>query len=142
MDVDRFEDPQRTRLRERLEAILTQTEKSTSWRAATRPLHGLINRDGFVPIRTRLAREDLIFLAGAREELMGFADLGLRLLDLHQPRDAGGTAGDTAHPILRCRSCMWRWPCPTFRAIAETFVSPQEESETTGWLDAPDDLAG
>ncbi|MFI6485335.1 hypothetical protein ACIBH1_46015 [Nonomuraea sp. NPDC050663] len=80
-----------------------------------------MNHEGYVPIRARLAGEDLDFLAGARDELLVFAELGLRLLDLHQPRDAGGITSDTAHPILRCRSCMWRWPCPTFRAMAESF---------------------
>ncbi|MGN9837648.1 hypothetical protein ACTMTI_05960 [Nonomuraea sp. H19] len=79
-----------------------------------------------MPIRTRLATEDLDFLAGARTDLLRFAELGLRLLDLHQPRDAGGITSDTAHPILRCRSCMWRWPCPTFRAMSESFGTRPE----------------
>ncbi|MEV1168343.1 hypothetical protein [Nonomuraea sp. NPDC049784] len=80
-----------------------------------------MNREGYVPIRTRLAIEDLDFVAGARTDLLRFLELGLRLLDLHQPRDAGGITSDAAHPILRCRSCMWRWPCPTFRAMSESF---------------------
>ncbi|MEU7988455.1 hypothetical protein AB0B56_26665 [Streptosporangium canum] len=105
--------------------MITRTEKATSWHDAANSLRSLVNREGYVPIRTRLATEDLDFLEGAREELLGFAALGVRLLDLHQPRDAGGITSDAAHPILRCRSCMWRWPCPTFRAMSESFGSPR-----------------
>lgn len=112
-------DPRQARLRERLEAIRARSEKSNSWRSSTQYLSRLINREGFVPIRTRLAREDITFLAGARDEVISFADLGLRLLELHQPRDAGGISSDPDNPIRRCRACMWRWPCPTFRAIDE-----------------------
>jgi hypothetical protein len=95
----------------------------------------LVNREGYVPVRTRLAVEDLDFLSGAREELLCFSELGLRLLDLHQPRDAGGISSDAAHPILRCRSCMWRWPCPTFRALSETFAplrAPRDSLDDDG----------
>lgn len=106
-----------------METIQIRTDKATSWREVTRPLRTLLNREGYVPLKTRLAVEDLDFLAEARDDLLGFSELGLRLLDLHQPRDAGGITSDTAHPILRCRSCMWRWPCPTFRAMAEAFTA-------------------
>jgi hypothetical protein len=123
MNAELPEDLERLRLRERLEGIQIRTEKANSWRDATRPLRSLINREGYVPIRTRLASEDVEFLAGAREELLSFAELGLRLLDLHQPRDAGGITSDSTNPILRCRSCMWRWPCPTFRAMSEAFAT-------------------
>ncbi len=105
--------------------MVTRTEKATSWHDAANSLRSLVNREGYVPIRTRLASGDLDFLEGAREELLDFAALGLRLLDLHQPRDAGGITSDTANPILRCRSCMWRWPCPTFRAMAESLGAPR-----------------
>ncbi|WP_239316022.1 hypothetical protein [Planobispora longispora] len=88
-----------------------------------------MNREGVVPIRTRLTGEDLDFLEEAREDLLDFATLGVRLLDLHQPRDAGGITSDAAHPILRCRSCMWRWPCPTFRAMSETFDGARERAD-------------
>jgi hypothetical protein len=54
-----------------------------------------------------------------REDTIAFAELGLRLLELHQPRDADGISSDPDSPIRRCRACMWRWPCPTFRAIEE-----------------------
>ncbi len=115
------DDPQRHRLREILEDLLLRTEKARSWEEQATRLRGLVNHEGFVPVRARLAREDLDFLAGARDTLLMFVELGLRLLDLHQPRDAGGITSDAAHPILRCRSCMWRWPCPTFRAMSEAF---------------------
>ncbi|NRQ37474.1 hypothetical protein HII36_37420 [Nonomuraea sp. NN258] len=127
MEAPKREDPQRQGLRERLETILVRTEKATSWHDEAGHLRGLLNHEGYVPVRTRLAGEDLDFLAGARTELIRFSELGLRLLDLHQPRDAGGITSDTAHPILRCRSCMWRWPCPTFRAMSDSF-GPDRDS--------------
>ncbi len=121
MKTHHSEDPQRRRVREMLEAILTSTEKASSWHDEAGRLRTLLNNDGYVPVRARLASEDLDFLGMARDNMLTFAELGLRLLDLHQPRDAGGITSDTAHPILRCRSCMWRWPCPTFRAMSESF---------------------
>ncbi|MEU8250204.1 hypothetical protein [Nonomuraea sp. NPDC048916] len=124
MNTERHpEDPQRRRLREHLETIFIRTDKAASWHDEADRLRGLVNHEGYVPVRTKLAAEDLDFLAGAREDLLAFSELGLRLLDLHQPRDAGGITSDAAHPILRCRSCMWRWPCPTFRAMSESFGS-------------------
>jgi hypothetical protein len=113
-------DPREARLRERLEAIRARSAKSSSWRSSTQYLSRLMNRDGFVPVKARLAREDLLFLAGAREEVIMFAELGVRLLDLHRPQESGGISSDPASPLRRCRACMSRWPCPTFRAIDET----------------------
>ncbi|WP_433465654.1 hypothetical protein ACQPZP_00810 [Spirillospora sp. CA-142024] len=107
------------RLRERLETIRTRSAKSSSWRTSTQVLSRLVNKNGFVPIRTRLSREDLAFLAGAREEVIAFADLGLRLIDLHRPQESGGITSDPDRPIRRCRACMSRWPCPTYRAISD-----------------------
>jgi hypothetical protein len=112
-------DPRETRLRERLESIRTRSEKSTSWRSSTQYLSRLVNRTGHVPVKTRLSREDLTFLAGARDEVIAFAELGIRLIELHRPQDAGGITSDLDSPIRRCRACMLRWPCPTFRAIDE-----------------------
>lgn len=132
MKADDPEDPQRQGLRERLESILIRTGKATSWHDEAGRLRGLVNHEGYVPIRTRLASEDLEFLAGARGDLLRFSELGLRLLDLHQPRDAGGITSDTAHPILRCRSCMWRWPCPTFRAMWESFGTHSDGAHDEG----------
>ena len=110
-------DAQRLWLRERLEAIQVRAERSSSWRCVTQYFSRLINRAGYVPITTKLTREDLAFLTGARDDTIAFAGLGLRLLELHQPRDAGGISSDPDSPIRRCRACMWRWPCPTFRAV-------------------------
>ncbi|MEU8118797.1 hypothetical protein AB0C21_08810 [Spirillospora sp. NPDC049024] len=107
------------RLRERLETIRARAAKSSTWRTSTQVLARLVNKNGFVPIRTRLSREDLTFLAGAREEVLVFADLTLRLIDLHRPQEAGGITSDPDRPIRRCRACMSRWPCSTYRTISE-----------------------
>lgn len=103
--------------------IRSRAEKSTSWRTSAQYLGKLVNREGFVPVKANLSREDLSFLAGARDDLAAFADLGLRLMELHQPKDAGGLSSDPDHPIHRCRSCMSRWPCPTYQALSEAFRS-------------------
>jgi hypothetical protein len=124
-------------MRERLEGILARTEKARAWGDAALPLRPLINRDGYVPIRTRLSVDDLDLLTGARTELLCFSELGLRLLDLHQPRDAGGITSDAAHPILRCRSCMWRWPCPTFRAMSEALAALPSYEPASGSIPPP-----
>ncbi|MFG2088865.1 MULTISPECIES: hypothetical protein [unclassified Spirillospora] len=113
-------DPRETRLRERLETIRARSAKSSSWRTSTQYLSRLVNASGFIPVKARLSREDLAFLAGAREEVITFAELSVRLLDLHRPQEAGGITSDPGSPIRRCRACMSRWPCPTFRAIDET----------------------
>ncbi|MER7361740.1 hypothetical protein [Nonomuraea wenchangensis] len=141
MKTEKPEDPQREGLRDRLESILLRTEKANSWHDEAARLRGLLNHEGYVPIRTRLVREDLEFLAGARTDLLRLSELGLRLLDLHQPRDAGGITSDAAHPILRCRSCMWRWPCPTFRAMVESFGSHRDVTGTQDDEAAPDSEA-
>lgn len=112
-------DSRETRLRERLETIRARSAKSSSWRTSTQYLSRLVNASGFIPVKARLSREDLAFLAGAREEVITFADLSVRLLDLHRPQEAGGITSDPGSPIRRCRACMSRWPCPTFRAIDE-----------------------
>jgi hypothetical protein len=119
MTGEKSPDRARERLRERLEAIRARSEKSTSWRSSTQYLSRLINHEGFARVRAKLSREDLAFLGGARDDIIAFAELGLRLLELHQPRDASGISSDPDSPIRRCRACMWRWPCPTFRAIDE-----------------------
>ncbi|MBW8481759.1 hypothetical protein [Actinomadura parmotrematis] len=112
-------DPREARVRERLDALRARAQKATCWRSATAYLARLVGRSGTVPVRTRLAREDLAFLAGARDDVLAFTGLAGRLLDLHRPQDAGGITSDPQSPIRRCRACMWRWPCPTFRAIDE-----------------------
>lgn len=79
----------------------------------------LVNRDGYVPVTARLSREDVAFLTAARDDVVALCEMALRVADLHQPRDSGGISSDPHHPPLRCRACMWRWPCPTFRAIED-----------------------
>jgi hypothetical protein len=124
MTGDRPDDPRRTRLRERLELIRTRSQKSSSWRSVTHYFSALVNSEGVVPVKARLSREDLRFLGTARDDVIAFSELGLRLLDLHQPRDAGGISSDPNNPIHRCRACMWRWPCPTVRALEEAVYRP------------------
>jgi hypothetical protein len=106
-------------LQRRLEAVRLAAEGAVSWLESSSHYAALINGDGFVPVTARFDARDLAFLGSAREQLLGFAELGLRLVELHRPLDAGGITTDPASPILRCRSCMWRWPCPTFRTMAE-----------------------
>ena len=97
---------------------------ASSWLQSSRNYSRLLNRDGIVPLTARMAAGDLAFLAEAREHVLEFTELTLRLIDLHQPLDAGGITTDPTGPIRRCRSCMWRWPCPTFRILAEVVDRP------------------
>lgn len=113
------EDPHQARVRDHLEAMRQRSENAQSWRSQAGFYTGLLNRQGFVTIRAQLSRADLAFLTMAREDVISLADVALRLLELHRPRDAGGITSDPANPIRRCRSCMWRWPCPTFRAFSD-----------------------
>jgi hypothetical protein len=112
-------DQQAGQLRQKLEATGLAARGAASWLESSRHYARLMNRDGFVPLTARFEAADLAFLGGAREQLIGLTELVLRILELHQPLDAGGITTDPASPILRCRSCMWRWPCPTFRIVAE-----------------------
>ncbi|MBE1532519.1 hypothetical protein [Actinomadura algeriensis] len=107
------------RLRERLQTIRARSAKASSWRSSTQSLTRLVNRDGYVAVKARLSREDIAFISGARDEVLAFADLALRLLDLHRPQEAGGITSDPDRPLRRCRACMARWPCPTVRTMAE-----------------------
>ncbi len=111
--------PDAGRLQEHLEAVRRSAEGATSWLETSSHYARLVNNDGVVPVTARFSARDLTFLAEARVEMLGFAELGLRLIELHQPLDAGGVSSDTSAPVQRCRSCMWRWPCPTFRTLAE-----------------------
>lgn len=112
------------RLRERLETIRNRSQKSTSWRSMAQYATRLVNREGVVPVKARLSREDIRFLASARDDVIAFCEMALRLLELHQPRDSGGITSDPGSPLRRCRACMWRWPCPTIRAIDESVRRP------------------
>lgn len=116
------EDPQRVLLRKQLDALRVRAASASSWVARSKIYARLVNRDGVVPVTARFSRADVEFLGRAREEVLGFAELGLRLLELHAPLDAGGISTDPSSPIMRCRSCMWRWPCPTFRTLTETLA--------------------
>jgi hypothetical protein len=110
-------DRQRSRIRERLETIHARSEKSTSWRGTTRFLLRLVNREGVVPVRARLTREDLLFLAEARDEVAALSEMALRVLHLHRPRSGGGLTSDPHTPLRRCHTCMTSWPCATYRAL-------------------------
>ena len=112
-------EPGAGQLREHLETVRLHAQRASSWLETSSHYARLVNRDGVVPVTARFKAHDLAFLAEARAQMLGFAELGLRLIELHQPLDAGGVTSDPSAPILRCRSCMWRWPCPTFRTLAE-----------------------
>jgi hypothetical protein len=118
-------------LRQYLEAVARRAAGASSWLTTSQDYAKLINRDGVVPVRARFSAEDLAFLANAREELLRFADLGLRLAELHQPLEASAITSDPAGQFQRCRSCMWRWPCPTFRILDEVLAEDTEPSRDT-----------
>jgi hypothetical protein len=111
-------------VQEFLGAVRHRAEQASSWADTTRHLSGLVNRDGVVPVSARLTRGDLDFLTSAREDLLRLARAGLQLVELHQPLDADGVTSDPYGQVLRCRSCMWRWPCPTLRALGEALGIP------------------
>lgn len=119
-------DAARRRLRERLHFVGRRAERATAWRSVTYYVGKLVNRDGYAPVTARLSREDLAFLTHARDDVLMFTRLGLRLLELHEPRDAGALTS-SEHPVLRCRTCMGRWPCPTFKAIRDALPDPGEQ---------------
>jgi hypothetical protein len=106
--------------------VRLRAQGAASWLETSSHYAQLINRDGVVPVTARFSAGDLAFLARAREELLGFAQLGLRLADLHQPLEADAIVTDQPEQIQRCRSCMWRWPCPTFRILAELLADAPE----------------
>jgi hypothetical protein len=106
-------------LQQYLEALRQRAEDAASWLSTSKHFAQLLNRDGVVPVTARFTTSDLAFLASAREELLRFAELGLRLAELHQPQEASPLISDPASQFQRCGSCMWRWPCPTFRILYE-----------------------
>jgi hypothetical protein len=112
-------DEQRARIRDDLEGLRLRASVAASWLETSSHYAQLVNRDGVVPVTARLSREDLMFLGEARGQMLRFAELALRLIELHQPGDAGGLSTHPSSPVLRCRSCMWRWPCPTFSIVTE-----------------------
>jgi hypothetical protein len=110
-------------LRQYLDGLRLRAQGAASWLGSSSQYAQLINRDGFVPVTARFSAEDLAFLASAREELLRFTELGLRLAELHQPQEASAIASDPAGQFHRCGSCMWRWPCPTFRILDDVLSS-------------------
>jgi len=106
--------------------VRLRAQGAASWLKSSSHYAPLINRDGVIPVTARFSAEDLAFLAQAREELLRFAELGLRLADLHQPLEASAITSDPAGQFQRCRSCMWRWPCPTYRILDEVLVGGDE----------------
>jgi hypothetical protein len=117
-------DEQRARLRDDVEGLRLRASVAASWLETSSHYAQLINHAGVVPVTARFSREDLMFLGEARGQMLRFADLALRLIDLHQPGDAGGLSTHPSSPIVRCRSCMWRWPCPTFSIVTEVLDRP------------------
>ncbi|HUA28028.1 MAG TPA: hypothetical protein VMC03_04025 [Streptosporangiaceae bacterium] len=129
-------------LREYLGAVRRRAAGAASWLTTSGHYAQLINRDGVVPVRARFSAEDLAFLANAREELLRFADLGIRLADLHQPLEASELTSDPAGQFQRCRSCMWRWPCPTFRILDETLAEATDPAGSTVLTQGTDPAQG
>lgn len=118
------QDRQRDQIREEMGGLSDRALAASSWLQSSRHYGQLLNRDGVVPVTARMSASDLTFLAEAREQMLRFSELTVRLIDLHQPLDAGGISTDPASPVRRCRSCMWRWPCPTFSILAEVVGQP------------------
>jgi hypothetical protein len=117
-------DRQRDRIRNEMAERAARATAASSWLRSSRHYSRLVNRDGIVPLTARMTVGDLAFLAEAREQVLQFTELTVRLIDLHQPLDAGGITTDPSSPIRRCRSCMWRWPCPTYSILAEVVDRP------------------
>jgi hypothetical protein len=118
------QDRQRDQIRDEMGGLSDRALAASSWLQSSRHYSQLLNRDGVVPVTARMTVSDLTFLAEAREQILRFSELTVRLIDLHQPLDAGGISTDPACPVRRCRSCMWRWPCPTFSILAEVVGHP------------------
>jgi hypothetical protein len=116
-------------MRGRLEALRDRAAGAASWLETADHFSKLLNGDGVVRVTARFSRHDIEFLAKARAEVLAFAELGLCLLDLHRPVDAGGISSDPANPVRRCGSCMRLWPCPTLRAFAEVFSRSVTQGE-------------
>jgi hypothetical protein len=117
-------DQHRDRIRDDMEGLRARATSAASWLQSSRHYQRLLNQDGVVPLTARMTAADLAFLGEAREQILRFTELTARLIDLHQPLDAGGITTDPSSPIRRCRSCMWRWPCPTFSILAEVVGRP------------------
>jgi hypothetical protein len=117
-------DEQRARISGDIEGLRLRASVAASWLESSGHYAQLINRAGVVPVTARFSPEDLLFLGEAREQMLRFAELTLRIIDLHQPGDADGADTHPSSLVLRCRSCMWRWPCPTFSIVTEVLDRP------------------
>jgi hypothetical protein len=109
-------------LREHLEIAQLRAQRATSWLKSSGHYARLLNRDGVVPVTAKFSAADLEFLGQAREEVLRFTELALRLAELHQPLEDAALTSDPASQFPRCQSCMWRWPCPTFRILDEVLA--------------------
>jgi putative ABC transport system ATP-binding protein len=106
------------RLRSYLDEVRRRAYQASAWLDARDRQAQQAGSAGLSPAADAGAGErELLRLA--RDDLAGFADLGLRLLELHQPMDLGAGTGDLSSSVPRCLTCMWRWPCPTFLTLAE-----------------------
>jgi putative ABC transport system ATP-binding protein len=106
------------RLRSYLDEVRRRAYQASAWLDARDRQAQQAGPAGLSPAAEASAGErELLRLA--RDDLAGFADLGLRLLELHQPMDLGAGTGDPSSSVPRCLTCMWRWPCPTFLILAE-----------------------
>lgn len=99
------------RLKLCIESIRDRSAQAVPWGPETVGIPPRAAQNALVQISS------VAFYANAREEVAAFAEVCLNLLELHRPREAGALdgAGATVH---RCRSCMLRWPCPTFRGLS------------------------
>ena len=73
-----------------------------------RLLEFLMSRPGVV-----FSREQLLNAVWGQDRAITDRAVDVYVLRLRQKVER-----DPASPILRCKSCMWRWPCPTFRIMA------------------------
>jgi len=91
---------------EQLDEVRARAANASSWLETSVSYARLLNRDGVVPVTARFTRDDIEFLGQAREQVLGFAELWLRLLELHAPLDAGGISTDPSNPTRAavCRS--------------------------------------
>ena len=86
-------------LRQHLEGLRLRAQAATSWLGSSAQYAQLLNRDGVVPVTARFTADDLAFLANAREELLRFTELGLRLAELHQPQEVSAITSDPVRPV-------------------------------------------
>ena len=115
------------KLRSYLEEVQRRADGAAAWLdARDRQEAQHPGSAGLTPAAAYADERELLRLA--RDDLAGFADLGLRLLELHQPMDLGAGTGAPSSSVPRCLTCMWRWPCPTFLTLAEIAENGPEQA--------------